>query len=314
LESAKKLFRIFGRGRPPAKRRGEVLVVRRSEEEIITAVNDRIPVPGEPDRESDGASPASERREEDLRRLLRRLRPQIKRAGITPDEVIRTYEGPVNAIMLLRSVERSEGKKSTVLKERLARMGFKYLQDDVWVLPPALTPSGLGNQDDLKLWAYQNITKPLGKDVQFVLPFIALVDLKKVTAERRGIRKLPDARTLYSVLDLEDTVTASHIYGHMKKRNLGIVDVIVSGDLVFLASSFCDEPTMAVLEDSYEILLRKMQPGTASGEVSLASVANFDPAVLSRLLRNLVSHPKDTAQRSIVEAQFWMRFLSGAES
>jgi hypothetical protein len=100
----------------------------------------------------------------------------------------------------------------------------------------------------------------------------------------------------------------------MKKKNLGIVDVIVSGDLVFLASAFCDEATLVALDGSYDELMQRMKPSTTTGEVSLESIANFDPAVLSRLLRNMVSHPKDTAQRSIVEAQFWMRFLSGAES
>lgn len=288
--------------------------MRRSEEEIIAAVIDRIPVRGEVDKEEETGSNVAGRTEEDLRRLLRCLRPQIRRAGITSDEVIRTYDGQVNAILLLRSVERLDGKKTTLLKEQLGRIGFKYLRDEVWVLPPARTPSGLVSQDDLKLWAYQNITKPLGKAMQFVLPFIALVDLKKVTAEKRGIRKLPDARTIFNVLDLEGTVTATHIYEHMKKRNLGIEDVISSGDLVFLASSFCDESTIVALEDSYDTLIPQIQPSTESGEVSLESMANLDPAVLARLLGKVVSHPRDTAQRMVVEAQFWMRFLSGAQS
>ncbi len=314
MESAKRLFGIFSRTKSPAKKRREALDVRRFEEEIIAAVIDRIPVPDELEKDQEANSNGAGNSEEDLRRLLRRLRPQIRRAGITSDEVIRSNEDPVNAILLLRSVERSDGKRSTALKERLIRIGFKYLQDEVWVLPPARTPQKLAGQDDIKLWAYLNITKPLRKATQFVLPFVALVDLKKVTAEKRGIRKLPLARTIFNILDLEDTVEASHIYAHIKKQNLGILDVISSGDLLFLASSFCDKSTMAALEDSYDALVQTIQEGTESGEVSLESMAKFDPAVLARLLQKIVSHPKDTAQRTIIEAQYWMRYLSGADS
>lgn len=310
MERAKKFFGI-GKVVPPVKKQAGVLKIKRDEDEIITAMIERIPVQDEVEPAVYAALGEGERREQELRRLLRRIKRQIRRAGITPDEIIRGYPGPVNALLLLKSTERHQGKESTAVGERLGRIGFKFLQNDVWVLPPTLTPPGLENQDSLKLWLHQNITKPLGKETRFVLPFAVIVDLKKVTAERRGIRKIPYGRTIFNLLELEEILPSRYIYEQLKRRGLGIADITTSGDPLFLASAFCNDETMAALEESYPRLLQRLKPRTGSSQSQLQRIARLKPAVLGRMLQGMVPHSKYVAERMITEAQFWIGLLSG---
>ncbi len=280
---------------------------------MIATVIERIPVHGETDGPGDRSQSKTAVNEEDYGKLLRRLRRQIRRAGITPDEVVRAHPGPVNAILLLKSTERVRQKESSSLEKRLGQVGFRHLQNGVWLLPPSKKPSNVIEEDDLKLWVHRNITKPLGKDVQFVLPFVAVVDLKKVVAERRGIRKLPYSRTIFNLLELEEAVPAAHAYQIMKDRGLGIEDIIASGDLLFILSSFCEESELAAIDDSYKVVVQKLQRVIGSRQLSLEILANLDPKMLAYVFEDLVAHPNDTAQRTIIEAQFWMRFLRRPE-
>ena len=169
------------------------------DEELILAVIQRIEVDGE-----DATVPATfEDRDAVYRRLMLRLDWQLKNSGLTPEELLRSYPYEAKSLLIFKSYEKTKKKKdSAIFKDRLTEKGFKPIQPGVWVLPPTRTPPGLDSQDALRLWFRQNLAKQVPKTIDYVFPFIASVDLKKMISERRGIRKMPTARTLFGALSL----------------------------------------------------------------------------------------------------------------
>jgi hypothetical protein len=294
----------------PFKKSVAPFTKRRSEQEIIAAVIERIHIAGE-DAELRDNSDKEQEKEEMYGKLIRRLKRQIKNAGISSDEIIRSHNGPISAIMLLRYAEKYKQKQSTILKDRINQFGFKYLQNGVWILPPSKTPQNLNSQDDLRLWFYQNLTKPIGKDLQFVLPFVALIDLKKVFAERKRIRKKAWSKTIFNIMEMEEMIPTSYIYEYLKRRKMSIEDVLRSGDIHLLASAFADASVISQLEESKDEIIRRLQQATGANKVLLDHIANLEVVEMTNVLNGLVSHAKDIAQRMIVEARYWERFLEG---
>lgn len=300
---------IFGRLVKPLKKGVEPLMRRRSEEEIIAAVVERIPVKGEPPP-LEGADEDA-RKEEGFRRLAVRLEHQFAASGVTTDEMLRHYDKPLNAVMALRYIEKYKKKASVEIKDRLLDLGFIFLQSNVWVLPPSRTPRDLKTQEDLKLWVRTNLTKGLRKDYQYVMPFVALVDLRKVVAEKHRVVKRPQGRTIFSIMDQKDLLPSRYIYSYMRKRGFSLEELIRSGDLVFLASAFADPETLEALKESYAYATSRVQKLMNTDRISLSYVADLHEKELGAALEGIVKHPVDVAKRLAVEAQYWERFLSG---
>lgn len=310
MSTAKRIAGLFDRMRAPFGRLSNSDAPK--EADLINAVIMRIEAEGE--EHWDGPPPTEG--EGWYRRLMRRLDWQLQTSGITAEELVRTYPAEVHALLLFKSYEggkkKRKGKTETaVLKEKLVAFGFKAVQPSLWVLPPAKTPPDLESQESLKLWFRQKLAKGVGKSVAYVFPFIAAVDLKKVVSERRGIRKMPTARTLFSVLAPEEVVPPSHVYSTMRARGHSVRDVIVSGDLSFLSSAF------ALKEELEQIHAREMEIGqrlrhaTGASTINLEDLANLGPEAVATSFEGVVGHPKDFAQRLIVEAQHWMRIMGG---
>ncbi|MCL4355487.1 MAG: hypothetical protein JRM79_01445 [Nitrososphaerota archaeon] len=278
------------------------------DEDLILAVISRIEVAGE-----DLSVPATfEDSDAVYKKLMVRLDWQLKNSGLTPEELIRSYPYEVRSLLLLKSYEKTKKKNdSTVFKDRLIEMGFKAVQPGVWVLPPTRTPQGLESQDAMRLWFRQNLAKKVTKSVDYVFPFIASVDLKKVISERRGIRKMPMARTLFAALSLEEVAPPSHLYAAMKAKGRSVKEIILTGDIPLLSSAFADEKELeAIKTNELEIGVR-LRGATGLGAVNLEDLANLGPETLAKALEGFVPHPKDFGQRLIVEAQHWMRHLGG---
>ena len=182
---------LFGRFAKPFRKTVGPLMRRPSEEDLIAAVVERIPMGGEPVIPPDADSGA--KKEDEFRRLVRRLEHQLSASGVTTDEMLRHYDKPLNAVLVLRHLEKYKRKPSLEIRDRLAAAGFALVQDNVWVLPPSRTPAGLNTQEDIKMWVRSKLTKSLRKDYQYVIPFVAVVDLRKVTAERYRVVKRPEA-------------------------------------------------------------------------------------------------------------------------
>lgn len=307
MERAKKLADLLSRVAHPFRKLAVQRNVAVTEDQVIRAIIQRIDLEGEEQwGDEEGVS------EETFRRLVSRLRWQVRQAGLTADGLIREHMGEVRAILLMKSYERLGSKESSLLRESFISLGMKNVQPGVWVLPPARTPADLSTQDDVKAWLRQKVVRPVRKKVDYVFPFVALVDLKRVAADRRGVRKMPTARTIYNVLEPEDVVPASQIYSAMRERGFSAIDVVLSGDLVLLASSFAtEEDVQSIAENNGEIISR-LKRSTGSSTISLQDLANLGPEVVAASLEGFVEHPDDTAKRLLVEAQFWMRFLSGS--
>ncbi len=293
----------------PFKKSVEPLMRRRSEEEIIAAIIDRIPVEDELPVPEDADK--STKREDEIRRLLRRLGPQFAETGITNDEMLRYYDRPLYALMLLRFMEKYKKKTSLVIRDRLIRLGFIFLQNNVWVLPPARTPQDLKTQEDLKIWVRNTLTKALRKDYQYVLPFVALVDLKKVVAERHRVVRQPDGRTIFSILEMRELLPASYVFSYMKRKGFSLDGMIRGGDLVFLTSGFADLETMQALTKNKEAVTQRVRRLMNAEGLSLSYLADLHEKELGGALQGAVPHPMEVARRLGVEAQYWERFLEG---
>ncbi|MDG6913858.1 MAG: hypothetical protein JRN34_04235 [Nitrososphaerota archaeon] len=278
------------------------------DEELILAVIQRIEVDGE-----DATVPATFEDPDALyRRLMLRLDWQLKNSGLTPDEILRTYPREAKSILIFKSYEKTKKKKeSAAIRDRLIEKGFKAVQPGIWVLPPTRTPPDLDSQDALRLWFRQNIVKQVPKNVDYVFPFIASVDLKKIVSERRGIRKMPAARTLFGTLSLEEVAPPAHLYAAMKAKGRSVKEIILSGDIPLLSRAFAEKKELEAIQTNELEIGARLRHATGSSAVTLEDLANLGPESVAKAVEGFVPHPKDFGQRLIVEAQYWMRHLGG---
>jgi hypothetical protein len=309
VSAVRRFAGLFGRVRSPIGKVSRAPSGGR-DDVLITTVIQRIEVEGED--QALAAAPADS--EQTFRRLMQRLQWQLKNSGITVEELVRTNPGEVRSILLLKSYEATKKKRKpgVTFRDRLLEIGFKPIQPGVWILPPSKTPPGLNSQDALKVWFRQQMVKPVSKSLDYVFPFIASLNLKETVSERRGIRKMPTARTLFSVLSVEEVAPPSHVYATMKARGLGVREVILAGDIPFLSSAFADgEDLDGVRANELEIGAR-LRHATGASSINLEDIANLGPEIIAKALAGYVAHPKDFAQRLIIEAQYWMRTLGGS--
>jgi hypothetical protein len=302
-------FDLLDRFVKPFKKSVEPLMRKRSEEEIVGAINDRIPLEDEPTIPEDADKNA--KREDDFRRLLRRLDHQVEALGVSTDEMLRYYDRPLNAIILLRTLEKHKKKASLEIRDRLIGLGFVLLHNNVWVLPPSRTPQDLRSQEDIKVWVRNRLTKALRKDYQYVMPFVAVVDMRKVIAERHRVVKQPEARTIFTVMDRKDLLPATYIFSYLKKKGFSLEEMIRSGDLIFLASAFADPETLEALKQSQAYATSRIQRLMNTDGISLSYIADLHEKELGSALDGIVQHPVDVASRLAIEARYWERFLDG---
>jgi hypothetical protein len=311
LEANRRISDIFDRVRAPFKKLGETVgQAGINDDDLIHAVIQRIDVEGETSL-PEGQTQGGYDREDMYKRLLRRLDWHVRKSGIGAEELVRTYPGEVQAVLLHKSYERFKNGNSDMLRGKFIEIGLKNVQPGVWVLPPNKVPAGLSTQDELRMWVRREFAKPFGKDFDYVFSFVAVVDLKKVIAERKGIRKMPVARTIYNVLEVDEVVPPSHLYASLKARGMGVRDIILKGDIPFLTSAFAEDEDVAAIQEHESEITTRLRKGTGSKSVALDDIANLGPDVVGAALEGVVAHPKDLAQRLIVEAQYWMRFLGG---
>ncbi|MDV3293814.1 MAG: hypothetical protein LYZ70_06045 [Nitrososphaerales archaeon] len=311
-EATKRFNELFGKVRARFEKISESVTPPKDDDDLIDAVIQRIDVDSEAHAEASAPKPPGpEDKEEKYDRLLKRLGWQLAKSGIGVEEVVRTFPGEIQAVLLHKSYEKFKGRDSNFLREKFIEMGWKNIQPNVWVLPPNKTPAGSVNQEELKIWARRKLTKPFGKDLDYVFPFIAVIDLKRVTADKKGTRKLPVARTIYGVLEPSEVVPSSHLYNVMKSRGFGVKDIILSGDIPFLASAFATTDDLLAIQENEEAIGARLRSLTGSQNMGLQDIANLGAELIADAFGTSVAHPKDLAQRLIIEAQFWMRHLGG---
>lgn len=300
---------LFDRFVSPFRKGVEPLRRRRSEEEIIAAINERIPIRDEPETPADAEKAA--KKEDEYLRLARRLEYQFESIGVTTDELLRYYDRPLYAIILLRFMEKHRKKASLEIRDRLIALGFVFLQNNVWVLPPSRTPQDLKSQEDIKVWVRTRLTKALRKDYQYVMPFVAVVDMRKVVAEKHRVVRQPEGRTIFTIIDRKDLFPASYVYSYMKKKGFALEEMIRGGDLVFLASAFAGPETLDALKQSRAYATSRIQKLMNTDRITLSYVADLHERELGGALDGIVQHPVAVAKRLAIEAQYWERFLEG---
>ncbi len=284
-----------------------------SEEEMLHAFLERVALT---DEESTAVHNATdeERRGTGFRIYIRRMKTAMKDALINDEDIIKSYPEPLKAILLMRFLEKQGEKRSVRLAEKINEAGLKFVQNDVWILPPSKTPQDLLTDQDLKQWVYENLTKTLYKKVQFVFPFIAILDMRKVIALRRGILRKYTGNTIFNVMELDEMVPPSYVYYYLKERSLGIEDVVRRGDLLFLASSLNDQLAVSDLKEKRKQVVQRLFESLSKGSLSLEEISNIDEGALKKVLEGLVQHPDGVAQRLIIEAKYWQRFLNSQVS
>src|SRR5438093_12499739 len=110
-----------------------------SEDELITSFLNRVALTPEENSALRGAQGYSNKREEQLRVLLRKMYSAMRDAEITTAEVLRSYPFSVRAILLVRYLEKQGEERSTMLVERINEIGFKLIQNEVLYLRPSRT-------------------------------------------------------------------------------------------------------------------------------------------------------------------------------
>ena len=282
------------------------------EDDLITSFLSRVAITPEENSALRGAQSYSNKREEELRILLRKMYSAMRDAEITTEEILRNYPFPVRAILLMRYLEKQGEERSTMLVERINEMGFKLIQNDVWVLPPARTPQSLETEQELKLWVYENLVKKVDRELQFVMPFVTVIDLKKTVAERRRVRKKYASNTIFNIMEVDQMVPPSFVYSFLKGRGLGIERVVRAGDLVLLSSSFSDDLLSSKLEENKREIVERIAKTLQKERVTLDDISEMDEARFAGLLEGLVPLARGVAQRLIAEAKYWKRVLSGS--
>lgn len=311
-EATKRFNELFGKVRARFEKISESVALPKDDDDLIDAVIQRIDIDSEAHAQASAAKPlAAEDKEKKYDRLMKRLAWQLGKSGIIVEEVVRTFPGEIQAVLLYKSYEKFRGGDSNLMREKFIEMGWKNIQPNVWVLPPNKTPAGSVNQEELKIWARRKLTKPFGKDLDYVFPFIIAIDLKKVTADKKGTRKMPVARTIYNVLEPSEVVPSSHLYSVMKSRGFGVKDIILAGDIPFLASAFATPDVLLAIQENEDAIGGKLRSLTGSQSMGLQDIANLGADLIADAFGAAVAHPKDLAQRLIIEAQFWMRHLGG---
>ena len=310
--AAKRFGKFFGKVKDGLEKLSETVITGEPDIELIHTLIQRIDVEGE---RVPGLQPGTpleaEDQEETYQKLIRRLSWQISRSGITAEEVIRTFPGEVQAVLLYRSYDKYKGEESNLLRVRFIEMGWKNIQPNLWVLPPNKTPGGSVNSMDLKVWLRRKLVKPFGKHFDYVFPVVTVVDMKRVTADKKGIRKMPTARTIYNVLKPDEVVPASHLYSVMKTRGFSVREIILSGSIPLLASAFVTPGELTTIQENEDAIVASLKQMTGSQQVNLQDIANLGPDLLADAFGSTLPHGRDLAQRLIVEAQYWMRHLGG---
>lgn len=285
-----------------------------SEEEILHTFLERVSLTGEESTAVHNATDEERRREEGFRIYIRRIKTAMKDALITDEDIIKSYPEPLKAILLMRFLEKQGEKRSVRLAEKINEAGLKFVQNDVWILPPSKTPQDLLTDQDLKQWVYENLTKTLYKKVQFVFPFIAIIDMRKVIAPRRGILRKYTGNTVFNVMELDEMVPPSYVYYYLKERSLGIEDVVRRGDLLFLASALNDQLAVSDIKEKRRQIVQRLFESLSKGSLSLEDISNIAEGALTKVLEGLVQHPDGVAQRLIIESKYWKRFLTSQVS
>ncbi|MBI2648944.1 MAG: hypothetical protein HYW93_04740 [Thaumarchaeota archaeon] len=285
-----------------------------SEEEMLHAFLERVSLTNEEATAARNATDEERRREEGFRIYIRRMKTVMKDALITDEDIIKSYPEPLKAILLMRFLEKQGEKRSVRLAEKINEAGLKFVQNDVWILPPSKTPQDLVTDQDLKQWVYENLTKTLYKKVQFVFPFIAIIDMRKVIAPRRGILRKYTGNTVFNVMELDEMVPPSYVYYYLKERSLGIEDVVRRGDLLFLASALNDQLAVADIKEKRRQIVQRLFESLNKGSLSLEDISNIAEGALTKILEGLVQHPDGVAQRLIIESKYWERFLNSQVS
>ncbi|MBI3115790.1 MAG: hypothetical protein HYZ12_00455 [Thaumarchaeota archaeon] len=285
-----------------------------SEEEMLHTFLERVSLTNEEATAARNATDEERRREEGFRIYIRRVKTVMKDALITDEDIIKSYPEPLKAILLMRFLEKQGEKRSVRLAEKINEAGLKFVQNDVWILPPSKTPQDLVTDQDLKQWVYENLTKTLYKKVQFVFPFIAIIDMRKVIAPRRGILRKYTGNTVFNVMELDEMVPPSYVYYYLKERSLGIEDVVRRGDLLFLASALNDQLAVADIKEKRRQIVQRLFESLNKGSLSLEDISNIAEGALTKILEGLVQHPDGVAQRLIIESKYWERFLNSQVS
>jgi hypothetical protein len=227
-------------------------------------------------------------------------------AGISLDEILRKYDKPVNVILMMKFNEKLKGKQSVMLKQRLEQLGFRHVQSGVRLLPPHETEAILESDRSLGDWIQEEIVKKLDTRLRYVLPFVALVDLRKDFSLRRGPpeKRLRTIRDLLTVADLPPEL----VLRRLDEKHLTIAKLVGLGDIGFLAAR-CDSSTQEDLELSKPDILRKLRKATGKENPDLVDIAHMDGQKLSAVLIGHVADESAVADAIIDEARFWDRQL-----
>jgi len=289
-----------------------VIIFQRREEKIVEKIIEKVPTWMEEKlRAAEKELVKSKKKEEKLKRVLLKLKSSIKTAGISVDEIIKEYDKPIKAILLFKFRERCKEKRKDPkpLRSRLIQLGFKHLQSGVYILPPIRVPKEINTQEDLRRWVHQNIVSPINRNLEYVFPFVALIDLRKTFSEKKAPEKAW-GRTIFSVLEIDEILPPEDVYSFLKKRHITIEDLIKLGDIVFLASSSCDEQILSKLEASKDEIINKLKNVIKKDKIRLIDIAEMDIDKLSQVLRGIVKDDKKVAKAIKEEAIFWKKFLS----
>jgi len=246
-----------------------------------------------------------------LGKTLRRVRSSLKEVGISTEDLVKEYDHPLKAMLIFKFRERISGRKSVVLRDKIRELGFKYIQSGVYVLPPVLTPSSLETREDIGKWFKSAVVDPIGPNLEYVIPFAVLIDLRKAYSERKAPERAW-GRTIFGVLGPDELFPPEYIIGTMNRKHISLEDIIRLGDITFLAAGCLTDSELLKVQENKRELISQIQYTLGTRGINLSEYKKMDSEKLASMLRRFVDDParaRHIAETIVNEAIFWDKFL-----
>jgi hypothetical protein len=266
---------------------------------LVDKLNERI---FELEEDNEGAQKKLEKGKKQFEKEKNRIIKSIERKGISTDKLIRKYDKPLNAILISYSSQKNENVNGKIvtekfLREELSRFGLKSLGGSDFLIPPSHVPKSIRTRLDLEKWFEHEILKGRYCKIKFLL----LIDLNKNSFWKNYLpytQKKPFHHTIGEVLSIDDIFTENQI------NKIAISDIIKSGDILWLASSFLSEEESEIIQKNQHSIEKQLN------NPSLRIIGDDKyKNRLTEVLSEYIENAEEISQKIINEAKYWKKKL-----
>ena len=183
------------------------------------------------------------------------------------------------------------------LRDELTKYGVKSLGGSDFLIPPSNVPKSIKTRFDLEKWFESEILKGRYCKIKFLL----LIDLNKNSFWKNYLpytQKKPFHHTIGEVLSVDD------IFNEDQINKIAISDIIKSGDILWLASSFLSEEESEIIQKNQHSIEKQLN----NPSLRIISNDNFKEKLTS-VLDDFINNADEISNRIISEAKYWKKRL-----